>query len=78
MQEANPSSEVYWVDKLVTNSLIQLDGQSLQAKDKQVRGEGVTLPDGPAGHHFRERGSVPENMKMSGGDLISYKEDAKF
>ena len=41
------------------DSLIQLDGQSLQVKEKQVRGEGATLSDDLAGHHFRERGSVP-------------------
>ena len=58
------------MDKLVTDSLIQLNGQSLQTKDKQVRGERVTLLDAPARHHFWERGSVTKNMKMSGGDHI--------
>ena len=58
MRKADPSSKVYYVDKLVTDSLIQLDGQSLQTKDKQVRGERVTLLDAPTRHHFWERGSI--------------------
>ena len=41
------------------DNLIQVDGLSLQVKEKQVRGEGVTLSDDPTGHHFREKGSVP-------------------
>ena len=58
------------MDKFISDSLIQLDGQSLQAKDKQVWGEGVTLTDAPAGHHFWERGSIPKNMETSRGDHI--------
>ena len=63
MREADPSSKVYWVDKFITDSLIKLDKQSLQTKDKQVGGERVALSDASAGHHFRERGSIPKNVE---------------
>ena len=63
MQEADPCSKIYRVDKFVTDSLIQFDGQSLQTKNKKVRGERVALSDASTEHHFRERGSIPENVE---------------
>ena len=51
------------MDKFITDSLIKLDKQSLQTKDKQVGGERVALSDASAGHHFRERGSIPKNVE---------------
>ena len=63
MPEADPNSKIYRVDKFVTDSLIKLDGQSLQTKYKQVEGERVALSNSSTGHHFQERGSIPKNVE---------------